>query len=414
VLAHNRLGYIGQLAHANEAEPNVIGADAVERLIGEVRTALRRRPAHEAKLAGTLRAVAAHSPELSRELVVAVETVARRGSFERPLYSAAVRSLSEQGEERLLPTLAKALGSDEAGGLASLSAACFTKYSRLSEPLARASLNRHPVLALAAEVARLSRGEARGARLASLAPKIKEAHRILLCAEFFAAMHAGPALPSEIAPALTVLRDAERHLGRWLLLAEVATRAGDPTPLAEASQRARTGPESARAAWTLVAWALDPRASAPTSRPTVELIARLSDRPSAERDVTFLFRMAAAGAASARPMLEGMVRGALADETSVRAALHLCRDYAQPQHAEALAQVGKSPRKEALRGLAAAALYDCGHSSEALRLVGELTGARHLPAVGWTSLVRAAVAGGHASRLVSEQNFRRVQQGCCE
>jgi hypothetical protein len=397
------------------AEANVIGAAAVERLVGEVRAALRRRPAHEAKLAGTLRALAAHSPELLYELLVAVETVARRGSFERPLYSAAVRSLSEYGEERLLPTLAKVLGNDDAGGLASLSAACFTKYARLGEPLGRASLSRHPLLAFAAEVARLSRGEARGARLTSLAPKIKEAHRILLCAEFFAALPAGQALPVEVAPALAVLRDAERHLGRWLLLAEVATRAGDPNPLAEASLRARTGPQSARAAWTLVAWALDPRAVPPATRPTVELMARLSDRPSAERDATFLFRMAAARAASARPMLEGLARGpALADELSVRAALHLCRDYGQTQQVAALAQAGKSPRKDLLRGLAAAALYDCGQASEALRLVGELEGTRHLSALGWASLVRAAAAGGYRGCLVSEQNFRRVQQGCCE
>ena len=393
----------------------MIGVAAVERLVGEVRAALRRRPAHEAKLSGTLRAVSVHSPELSRELLVAVETVARRGSFERPLYSAAVRSLSEQGDERLLPTLAKVLGSDEAGGLASLSAACFTSYPRLSEPLARASLSRHPVLAFAAEVARLSRGEARGPRLASLAPKIKEAHRILLCTEFFAAMPSRPALPIEIAPALAVLRDAERHLGRWLLLGEVAARAGDPAPLAEASLRARTGPDSARAAWTLVAWALDPQAGAPTQRPTVELIARLSDRPSAERDVTFLFRMAAARAGGARAMLEGMVRGSgLEDDLSVRAALHLCRDYGQPQHAESLARAGRSPRKDLLRGLAAAALYDCGQSTEALRIADELEGTRQLPALGWASLVRAAAAGSHAGCLVSEQNFRRVQQGCCE
>jgi len=393
----------------------VIGAAAVERLVGEVRAALRRRPAHEAKLAGTLRAVALHSPELLAELVVAVDTVARRGSFERPLYGAAVRSLSEHGEERLLPTLVKVLGNDDAGGLASLSAACFTRYPRLSEPLARASLSRHPVLAFAAEVARLSRGEARGPRLASLAPKIKEAHRILLCAEFFAALPVAQALPLEVAPALSVLRDAERHLGRWLLLAEVATRAGDPNPLAEASLRARTGPQSARAAWTLVAWALAPHAGPPTTRPTVELMARLSDRPSAERDSTFLFRMATARAVSARPMLEGLARGSgLDDDMSVRAALHLCRDYGQTQQIEALAQAGRSPRKDLLRGLAAAALYDCGQASEALRLVGELEGTRHLPALGWASLVRAAAAGGHTGCLVSEQNFRRVQQGCCE
>ena len=46
----------------------------------------------------------------------------------------------------------------------------------------------------------------------------------------------------------------------------------------------------------------------PTTRPTLELIARLSDRPSADRDTTFLFRMARAGAPSARPMLETLVQ----------------------------------------------------------------------------------------------------------
>jgi hypothetical protein len=225
----------------------------------------------------------------------------------------------------------------------------------------------------------------------------------------------GAALPIEIAPALTVLRDAERHLGRWLLLGELATRAGDPKPLAEALQRARGGPESARAAWALVAWALDPAAGAPVTRPTVELIARLSDRPSAERDATFLFRMAAACAPSARAMLEGMTRGAeLSDEMSVRAALHLCRDYGQEQQTSALAHAGKSPRKDVLRGLAAAALYDCGKSAEALRLVGELDGTRQLPALGWASLVRATAGGGRSGRLVSELNFRRVHQGSCE
>jgi hypothetical protein len=392
----------------------VIAAVAVERLVGEVRAALRRRPAHEAKLAGTLRAISAHSPELLGELVVTVETVARRGSFDRPLYSAAVRSLSEHGEDRLLPTLAKVLGNEDAGGLASLSAACFTKAALLDEPLAKASLSRHPMLAFAADVARLSRGEARGPRLAALAPKIKEAHRILLCSELFAAKLSGKALPVEIAPALAVLRDAERHLGRWLLLAEVATRAGDPSPLAEASLRARSGPESARAAWTLLAWALDPRAQAPSTRPTVELIARLSDRPSADRDATFLFRLAAARAVSAQPMLESMVRGGgLDDDLAVRAALHLCRDYGQAQQAEALAQAGKSPRKDILRGLAAAALFDCGQSQEALRLAGELDSSRHVPALGWASLVRAAAAGGRTGQLVSEANFRRMQQGCC-
>jgi hypothetical protein len=393
----------------------VIGAAAVERLVGEVRAALRRRPAHEAKLAGTLRAVSPHSPELLGELSSVVETVARRGSFERPLYCAAVRLLGEQGEPRLTPVLAKVLASEEAGGLSTLSAACFMKDASLCDPLSRASLSRHPVLAFAAEVARLSRGEARGSRIAALAPKIKEAHRISLCSELFATLLSGRPLPVEIGPALAVLRDAERHLGRWLLLGEVATRAGDPKPLLEAQSRANSGPDSARAAWALVAWALDARAAPPAARPSVELIARLSDRPSAERDVTFLFRLAAARAPSARPILEGMARGTtLADEVSVRAALHLCRDYGQERQLSVLASAGKSPRRDPLRGLVAAALYDCGQTDEAVRLVGELDGSRHLPALGWASLVRAAAAGARSGRLVSELNFRRVQQGSCE
>jgi hypothetical protein len=221
-------------------------------------------------------------------------------------------------------------------------------------------------------------------------------------------------LPVEIAPALAVLRDAERHLGRWLLLGEVATRAGDPEPLGQAKTRAKSGPESARAAWSLVAWALEPQSHAPGTRPTLELIARLSDRPSAARDSTFLFRMAAAQAPSARTLLEGIARGpALQDDVAVRAALHLCRDYGEQSQVSALAQTGKSPRQDALRGLAAAALFDCGAPSVALELAGELERTRHLPALGWCALVRASAAGARAGRLVSERNFRRGQQGEC-
>jgi hypothetical protein len=393
----------------------VIGAAAVERLQAEIRAALRRRSSQEARLAGTLRAVSVHSPELLNELLIAVETVARRGSFERPIYGAAVRVLSEAGDARLAPILARVLEGEEAGGLASLAAACFTTDPALSAPLSRAAMSRHPVLAFAAEVARLSRAESQGTLIAALAPKIKEAHRIALCGELFVSLLNRKPLPLGVAPALAVLRDAERHLGRWLLLAEVATRAGDPRPLEEAHTRAKSGPESARAAWSLVAWALDPRAHAPLTRPTVELIARLSDRPSAERDATFLFRMATAKAPTARPMLEGIARGsALGDEASVRAAMHLYRDYGQDRQVAALAHAGKAPRKDALRGLAAAALYDCGQADEAVRVARELDGTRHLPAIGWASLVRAAAAGERSGTLVSEANFRRVQQGSCE
>ena len=74
----------------------------------------------------------------------------------------------------------------------------------------------------------------------------------------------------------------------------------------------------------------------------------------------------------------------------------------------------QSPRKDALKGLAAAALYDCGRAADALRLTSELDGTRQLPALGWASLVRATAAGVRSGVLVSEANFRRVQQGSCE
>ena len=393
----------------------MIGETTAARLVAEIRGALRRRPAHESRLGGTLRAVACHSPEVTTELMVAVETMARRGSFDRPLYGAAVRALGEAGDERLTPILARVLLAEDAGGLPSLAAACFSRDESLSGPLARAAMSRHPVTAFAAETARLSRGESEGRLIASLAPKIKEAHRIALCGELFVSLSWRQSLPLSVAPALAVLRDAERHLGRWLLLAEVATRAGDPKPLAEAKGRASSGPTSARAAWSLVAWALDVNAQAPAARPTVELIARLSDRPSADRDATFLFRMAAARAPTARSMLEGIAKGSsLGDDASMRAALHLCRDYGQRDHVLALADAGKSPRKDVLRGLAAAALYDCGELSGALSLAEELTSTRHLPALGWAALVRASAAGARSGAIVSEANFRRVHQGFSE
>jgi hypothetical protein len=114
-------------------------------------------------------------------------------------------------------------------------------------------------------------------------------------------------------------------------------------------------------------------------------------------------------------MLEGLTRSpALGNETAVRAALHLCRDYGQERHLNALSQAGKSPRQVAMRGLAAAALYDCGQHGEAMKLASELEGARQLPAIGWSSLVRATAAGASSGAVVSEANFRRVQQGVSE
>jgi hypothetical protein len=250
--------------------------------------------------------------------------------------------------------------------------------------------------------------------VASVAPKIKESHRISLCGEVFVPLLWAPPLSNAIAPALAVLRDAERHLGRWLVLAELGARAGDDGPLAEARARAQEGPASARAAWTMVAWSLDPESAEPSVRPNVELVARLSDRPSADRDSTFLHRLGQRGVASARPMLDSVVKGrSLGDETAVRCALYLMSHYGRHELERQLQEAARSARREGVRGLAVAALYDAGCREQALDLARELAQARQLTSAAWAALVLIHASNG-AGHVINEPRYRRIQLGWVE
>lgn len=400
---------------SNDAEhPDVLASEMSVRVESELRAALRRKPANEARLAGTLRALAPLSNSLRKAGSALLDAMVRRSSFERPLYASAIRCVAEAKAPGAGDLISRALAND-AGGLPALSAACFCNDPGLSEPLMRAAVGRHAHIAFAAEVARLCRRESSGAAVASLAPKIKESHRIALCLELLVPLLSGPKLPLAIAPALAVLRDAERHLGRWLVLAEIAVRAGDLQPIQFARERALKGPLSARSAWLLVAWALAPAGEPPNVRPTVELVARLSDRPSADKDTTFLFRLAQAKVPSARSMLESVARGALlGDENSIRAMLHLCRDYGQERYRASLSEIASQPRRGPLRALAAAALFDVGERATAERTAAELNQSRYLPALAWSSLVQASSNGKISGEIVTEARFRRVQLGWVE
>jgi hypothetical protein len=183
--------------------------------------------------------------------------------------------------------------------------------------------------------------------------------------------------------------------------------------LAEATQRAAEGPSSARAAWAMVAWALSYDVPPPAIRPTVELVARLSDRPSADRDTTFLFRLARQKAAAARPMLESLAKSPLSDEAGVRAALHLVRDYGDHRPLDLLRVAATSPRREAVRGLAAAGLFDTGETAQALELAKTLVTSRHLASVAWGALIQAAHAK-EQSEIADEPTVRRIQFGWSE
>jgi hypothetical protein len=309
--------------------------------------------------------------------------------------------------------------------------------------LAKLAASRQSHLAFGAETARVCRRESNGAHLTAIAPMIKESHRISLCVDVFVPLaRSTPTLLNgvSVGPALGVLRGAERHLGRWLVLADVATKAGDQGPLEEATQKSVVGPSSARAAWSLVKWALEatkleaipslPDVAPPTTRPTVELVARLSDRPSADRDTTFLFRMARARAASAKPMLEGLAKpgpeGSLADEVAVRAASFLARDHGRDDMKEALVDCALNAKRDELRGLAVAALWDAGGGAtraetrqKARDLSDELVSSRCVSSVAWGALVRAAHGAHQVQReddyvVVTETPFRWIQWGWLE
>ena len=114
-------------------------------------------------------------------------------------------------------------------------------------------------------------------------------------------------------------------------------------------------------------------------------------------------------------MLEGLVRGPLpANEQSVRAALHLARDYGVDRCREQLFDATKHPRCEKLRGLAAAALFDLGNHAEALEAVNVHEKEPKLPALAWASVVRAGASGHETGPLVTESRFRRIQLGSVE
>ncbi len=434
-----RIEVLGKRASA----PGVARAEIVDkatraRFESELERALERKPASEVKLGGALRAVAAISPALRGSLVDATQVMVRRGSHARDLWSACIRTLAEAEDKSVPGFLKAALATDDAGGSATLSAACFCKDAVLSAPLAKLAASRQSHLAFGAETARVCRRESNGAHLTSIAPMIKESHRISLCVDVFVPLaRTAPARLGGVfvGPALAVLRGAERHLGRWLVLADVATKAGDPGPLDEATQKALVGPSSARSAWSLVKWALEETraeangaagsVTAPTTRPTVELVARLSDRPSADRDTTFLFRMARARAASCKPMLEGLVKSApLGDEVSVRAASFLARDHGRGDMKEALVDCALNAKRDELKGLAVAALWDSASGptlaetrQKARDLSDELIVSRSISNVAWGALVRAAHAGHRESEdhvVVTETPFRWIQWGWLE
>jgi hypothetical protein len=113
-------------------------------------------------------------------------------------------------------------------------------------------------------------------------------------------------------------------------------------------------------------------------------------------------------------MLENMVKSeTLVDADSVRAALVLSQSFRRKDLMERLVAAARCHKREALRGLAAAALFDLGQEDLASRFADELVHSKQLTTVGWAALIRAGGAG-KLQRLVTESRFRRVQRGWAE
>jgi hypothetical protein len=389
----------------------VLGPALSIRLADELQAALRRKPAQEARLAGVLQVLIPRSERLAEAAGASLDVLSRRGSFDRPLYTALLRGLVERTDQRANPPLVRALALEDGGGLSTFAAAALSNDPLLLEPLAKLASSRSSHIAFAAEIARATRGESKGERLAATALRIKESCRIeLLSQVILPLVRQGLRIPGG-ASAFAILRDTERHLGRWLCLAEGGKIGGDDSAWAQANAAAKEGASGARAGWSLVAWALQPTTTDCETRPTLELMARLSDRPSAERELSFLFRMADAGLANVKSMLESLVRqsGSFCD-LAIRASAYLVRGYGLEVHRRRLLEAAKSAKHEDVRGLALAAIYDIDPG-----LLGglplELDRSRQLQTAAWSALVRLALADGSRVRLMTEPTYRRLQLG---
>ncbi len=141
----------------------------------------------------------------------------------------------------------------------------------------------------------------------------------------------------------------------------------------------------------------------------------MSDRPSADKDTTFLFRLAEAGVSSARHMLENLAKGSsLANEPAVRAALHLAREYGETRFREQLmdAARGRSANICAVSPLPRSSIW-----ATARRRVESPTSSERAASSprsrGRGSCARES-QGYTSGQLVTEPNYRRVQLGWVE
>ncbi len=392
-------------ARSSNADP-----PGVARLSRDVSAAVTRKTPGETRLAGAVRVLGPLLPEAAPALADACARLVRRRASARPLFVAGAEALLEAEHDDGAALAESGLTTGEDIPLGLCAAAARSRASSLDAPLTRLAASKQAHLAYGAELALAARGAARGARLAELGPRLRESSRIAVIEQVVVPLVDGATLAPSAAPHLAILRDAERHLGRWLALAELAHRSGDPGPLVEAEARSRAGSASSRVSWALLAWALR-GGPPPKARPTFDLLARLSDRPTTKKDLSFLHRLGQARV----PEIEALLRatmgdGALVELDAVRAARALALNYDHDGARARLIEAAEG-RRDATRGPATAALFDLGERERALTHAGELMEARATSAFAWGALVQLASIGRARGPLLTERVARALSGG---
>ncbi len=404
----------------DKARP-ALGRAIRERVEHELEQALKRRPLEETILAGVVRSLSPYNAKVRAAARNALHVLAKRRSFDRPLYHALLRTMGDLSDVAACTILQGALNQVATVGYSPLAAACGCANPAVVAELTKAAGRERAHAAFAAELALACHTTARPAHLVHLAPMIKEAHRITFCYEFLPALMRRQAIPAAVGPALRVLRAAERHLGRWLALAEIEVRAGEYAALDEAKSRLDSASASGRGSWQLMVWALE-HAKNPTRDPSlprvsVDAISRLAER--ADRESHFAFRLAAAREKAVEQVLGQLATHPARTAGSIRAAMHLGRDLGRAQVRDTLANVcDDQALDQDLRGFAVASLYDVGECESALERAEELESSRSLKSAAWASLVRFNVRerafSGCSSPVVTESRYRWIQCGWLE
>ncbi len=113
-------------------------------------------------------------------------------------------------------------------------------------------------------------------------------------------------------------------------------------------------------------------------------------------------------------MLETLAKATpLPDEVAIRAAMHLARDHGKGEMRKAIVELAS--KRDDLRGVVAAALWDLGESELACKVAHDAEASRSVTSMTWGTLVSAASSGKAVSPLVlCEPTFRRVQWGWVE